>query len=157
MCEWFLDAGYRKAFTDLPHLIVSRSAFSSWVLQGSVHVCSELLGSSFHSTRISYKVCCYNTGSSDLDTLLHPWWLTEIWKKPKSLVTNNNKNNPPPAQVLFSLGEAINPHHRKQQKKKSYHNQECWNKYSWHTDKNQEKACIPSLKSSIQKSFNAPC
>lgn len=32
-------------------------------------------------------------------------------------MTNNNKNNPPPAQVLFSLGEAINPHHRKQQQK----------------------------------------
>lgn len=67
------------------------------------------------------------------------------------MTNNNNKNNPPAPCLLFSSTCTEN-------NKKSYHNQECWNKYSWHMDKNQEKSCISSLKSSsIQKSFNAPC
>lgn len=118
VCEWFLDEGYRKAFTDLPHLTVSRSAFSSWVLP---RVCACFLWA-FGLILPFYQ--------DQLQGLLLQHWVQwpghfaaslvtyrNLKKNPKSLMTNNNKNNPPPAQVLFSLGEANNPHHRKQQQK----------------------------------------
>lgn len=118
MYEWFQDVGWRKAVTDLPHLTVSRSAFSSWVLP---RVCACLLWTSglilpFYQDQLQGLLLqhwAHWPGHLAASPVAYKYIFKKEIKKKNSLMTNNIKNNPPAAWLLFHLREAINPHTEK--------------------------------------------